>query len=176
MQPVTYSSHRAGYSPITICSTHNFDFVKSRGAVAAFDYKDPDCIDKVREFAPNLQYAWDTISLPASIRICSAVLAPGGRYGSLIRAKLPRNDVNCTYSLGYTAVGERVTKGPDDFLDTSADFEFCKNWIQYVDVLLEQNRLMAHPADVRKGFQNVIDGFDLLRLNKVSGSKLVYVV
>ncbi|KAI0877517.1 chaperonin 10-like protein [Hypoxylon argillaceum] len=37
----------AGYDVIATCSPHNFDYVKSLGAVKAFDYKDPNVTQQV---------------------------------------------------------------------------------------------------------------------------------
>ncbi|KAL2194475.1 chaperonin 10-like protein [Corynascus similis CBS 632.67] len=37
----------AGYDAITTCSKNNFDYVKSLGAISAFDYKDPDVTEKL---------------------------------------------------------------------------------------------------------------------------------
>jgi hypothetical protein len=147
------------------------------GAAAAFDYNDPGCAKKIKQFAnDDLQYVWDTISEPASAKICSDSISAGGTYGSLLNVQFPRDDVKCLYTLGYTVVGEPVTKGPNVYVDTSQDFAFCKKWIEYVEGLLHEGGLKAHPITAKKGFENVLDGVDLLRQNKVSGKKLVYVV
>jgi hypothetical protein len=48
---------------ITACSPRNFGLVKGLGAVEAFDYKDPDCAKKIREYThDNLKLCWDTIA------------------------------------------------------------------------------------------------------------------
>ncbi|EXJ88567.1 hypothetical protein A1O1_05497 [Capronia coronata CBS 617.96] len=167
----------AGYTPITTCSSRNFDLVKALGAAAAFDYKDPDCAAKIKEYTHNnLKYVWDTISLPATTQLCAEVISPGGRYGSLLPVKFPRDDVKCTQTLGYTSVGEPVKKPFADLPDNAADFEFAKKWIAEVESLLQQGRLKVHPLKVGKGLENVLDGLDLLRHDKVSGQKLVYVL
>lgn len=73
-------------------------------------------------------------------------------------------------------MGEPVTKGPVDFPDNTEDFEFCKKWIEYAEDLLQKGQLKIHPIRVNKGLENVLDGIDLLRHDKVSGEKLVYTV
>ncbi|KIX01354.1 uncharacterized protein Z518_09079 [Rhinocladiella mackenziei CBS 650.93] len=167
----------AGYTPITTCSSYNFDLVKSLGAAAAFDYKDPGCVAQIKTFTNGeLKYIWDTISLPATAEFCAEVIAPGGTYGSILGVKFPRDDVKCTFSLGYTAVGEPVKKPTTEKLDNSADFEFMKKWIEAVEPLLQQGRLKVHPPKVGRGLENVLEGCDLLRKDKISGQKLVYTV
>ncbi|EXJ77941.1 hypothetical protein A1O3_09100 [Capronia epimyces CBS 606.96] len=167
----------AGYTPITTCSSRNFDLVKSLGAVAAFDYKDPDVASQIKQFTNNdLHYVWDTISLPASAQLSAEVIAPGGRYGSLLPVKFPRDDVKATDSLGYTAMGEPIERAGYSLPASTADFEFAKNWVTEVEALLQQGRLKVHPHKVGKGLENVFDGLHLLRHDKVSGQKLVYVL
>ncbi|OAP57186.1 hypothetical protein AYL99_07924 [Fonsecaea erecta] len=167
----------AGYTPITTCSPRNFDLVKSLGAVAVFDYNDPECATKIKEYTKNdLKYIWDTISLPKTAQLCSEAISPGGIYGSILEVKFPRTDVKTTFNLGYTAVGEPVKKRFFEKLDNTEDFEFMKKWIEAVEPILEQGRLRVHPPKVDNGLENLLEGLDLLRHDKVSGQKLVYVV
>ncbi|KIX93159.1 uncharacterized protein Z520_11216 [Fonsecaea multimorphosa CBS 102226] len=167
----------AGYTPITTCSPRNFDLVKSLGAVEAFDYNDPECATKIKEYTKNnLKYIWDTISLPQTAQLCSEVISPGGTYGAILNVEFPRKDVRTTYSLGYTATGDPVKKRSFESKDNAKDFEFMKTWIEEVQPILEQGRLKVHPPKVGKGLENVLEGCDLLRHDKVSGQKLVYVL
>jgi len=168
----------AGYTPITTCSPRNFDLVKSLGAAAVFDYHDADCAAKIKEYTKgDLKYVWDTISLPPTAKLCAEVISSGGVYGSILQVEFPRDDVKHTMSLGYTAVGEPVKKG--SFIpspDNAPDFEFAKKWFQIVDPILQQGQLKVHPPKVDKGLENVMEGLDLMRKDKVSGQKLVYVL
>ena len=147
------------------------------GAVAAFDYKDPDCAEKIKQYTNGeLKYIWDTISLPPTAKICAEVIAPGGTYGRVIRVEVPRANVKCTYSNGDTAFGEPVKKGLDHWPDNSEDFKFCKRWIEIVEPLLHEGQLKAHPTRVEQGLENVLDGLDMLRHDEVSAQKMVYVL
>ncbi|KAK5459388.1 hypothetical protein LTS15_003516 [Exophiala xenobiotica] len=167
----------AGYTPIATCSPRNFDFVKSLGAAEAFDYNDPDCAKKIRAYASdNLKYVWDTISLPPTAQICADAIASGGIYGTILKVQLPRDDVACKFSLGYTATGEPVRKWSWDLPDNAGDFEFMKKWMVDVEPILQKGQLKVHPPQVEKGLEHVLEGLDLLRHDKVSGKKLVYVV
>ncbi|KAI1622990.1 zinc-binding oxidoreductase alcohol dehydrogenase [Exophiala viscosa] len=167
----------AGYTPITTCSPRNFDFVKSLGAAETFDYSDPDCAEKIRKYADNnLKYIWDTISLDSSAKICAEAIAPGGICGRILGVKVPRDDIKTTFSLGYTAAGEPVKKPFGDMPDNAKDFEFAKKWIETVEPLLQAGKIKVHPPKVGKGLESVLDGLDLMRNDKVSGHKLVYVL
>ncbi|KAK6380403.1 uncharacterized protein PV06_05451 [Exophiala oligosperma] len=168
----------AGYTPITTCSPRNFGLVKSLGAAEAFDYNDPECAKKIREYTNNnLKYVWDTISLTNTAQICTDAIGPaGGIYGTLLVVKSPRNDVKTTVSLGYTAAGEPIKKWVWDIPDTTEDFEFMKTWLAEVEPMLQQGRVKVHPPKVGKGLENVFEGLDLMRHDKVSGQKLVYVL
>lgn len=162
---------------ITTASPHNFELLKSLGASEAFDYRDPDVVDKIKKYTDgNLRIVWDTIALPPTAKISADVLAPGGSYGAILNVELPRDDVKKTYSLGYTASGEPVKKGGFHKEDTSEDFEFMKRWVAEVEPLIAQGRIKVHPPKVGKGLENIFEGLDLLRNDKVSGQKLVYTV
>lgn len=161
---------------ITTASKRNFELVKSLGAEAAFDYKDPDVTDQIKKYTNgNLKYIWDTIALPPTAEICAAVISPGGTYGAILEVKLPRDDVKQTFSLGYTASGEPVKKWHWDYKDTTADFEFMKKFVREVaEPILAAGKLKGHPPKITQGLENVFEGLDLLKHDKVSGQKLVY--
>lgn len=163
---------------IATASKHNFDLLKSLGAEAVFDYKDADVVDQIKKYTNgNLKYIWDTISLPPTAEICAGVISPGGTYGAILAVKFPRDDVKTTFSLGYTAMGEPVKKRSFYYKDTTEDFEYMKKFVQEVaDPLLAEGRIKVHPPLVNHGLENVFEGIDLLRHDKVSGKKLVYVL
>lgn len=162
---------------ISTSSPRNFDFVKSLGADVVFDYNDPDCTDKIKKFANNnLKLVWDCISTDETAKICSDALVAGGIYGNLLPVKCPREDVESKFTLGYTCVGEPIVKPFFESLDNTADFEFMKGWIQYLEPLIEQGKLKPHPQTVDTGLEKVLDGVNMLRTNQVSATKLVYVV
>lgn len=51
-----------------------------------------------------------------------------------------------------------------------------KKWTSIAESLLEQRKLKVHPTKVGRGWENVLDGTEEIRLGKVSGQKLVYTV
>ncbi|KAK9327502.1 chaperonin 10-like protein [Lipomyces starkeyi] len=166
----------SGYAPITTCSPHNFAMLKSLGAAAVFDYKDPDSVAKIREFANNnLKFAWDTISSESSAKFCADVLSSGGKYAALLDVSAPRDDVDSCWTIAYTAFGEPFEWPPASIPAVAEDYEFGKKWCDDVSKLLLDNKIKAHKQMVGKeGLNGVLEGLQLMRENKVSGEKLVY--
>ena len=168
----------AGYKPITTCSAHNFDYVKSLGAEEAFDYKDSDCAEKIRKYTNDkLKYAWDCIAEGDAIKICADALtsSPGAKYASLIPTKFPRDDVESSSTLAYSAFGEPFDKGWAKSDGSEEDFDFAaKTWVPVAEKYLMDGTLKVHKPRVGSGLENVLDGLDQLKNNKVSGEKLVY--
>jgi NADPH:quinone reductase-like Zn-dependent oxidoreductase len=170
----------SGYRVIATCSPHNFDLVKSYGAEAAFNYKDPEAVEQIKKYADNnLKFVWDTISLKPSAAFCSKVIASGGHYGQILPVDLPnRKDVKQTYSLGYTSVGVPFEMLGRQFgaEETQRDYEFIQKWMSLGEQLLAEKKLKPHPLKIGSGLESVLEGIDLLRNDKVSGQKLVYTV
>ncbi|KKY29233.1 putative zinc-binding oxidoreductase [Phaeomoniella chlamydospora] len=168
----------AGYTVITTCSPKNFDFVKSLGASAVFDYKDPECGKKINEFTGNkLKYAWDTISTEESAAICAQGLSsgPGGHYGTILNPKFPREDVKYTSTLAYMAVGDAFEKFGQQFPAQDSLFEFQQGWVGEVAHLMAEGLIKVHPVSLRQGGLNgILDGFKDMKEGKYSGEKLVY--
>lgn len=86
-----------GLEVIATCSAKNYDLVKSYGAKEAFDYRDPQVVEKIREAAPGLRYVFDTIGNTTS-----------SKTGS--RAICAENGVLCTVRPGKGNT-EEVAKG-----------------------------------------------------------------
>jgi NADPH:quinone reductase-like Zn-dependent oxidoreductase len=85
----------SGCQVITTCSPRNFAFVKSLGAEEAFDYNDPDCAKKIREYTNDkLTRVFDCISEGESPKISSeAISSKGGQVSYLLAPKHDRTDV-----------------------------------------------------------------------------------
>ncbi|KAK9481917.1 chaperonin 10-like protein [Lipomyces starkeyi] len=149
----------------------------SLGAAAFFDYKDPDSVTKICEFANNnLKFAWDTISSESSAKFCADVLSStGGKYAALLDIRAPRDDVDSCWTIAYTIFGEPFAWPPASIPAVAEDYEFGTKWSDIVSKLLLDNKIKAHKQSVGKeGLKGVLEGLQLLRENKVSGEKLVY--
>lgn len=72
----------AGYKVVTVASKHNWDLAKSLGASAVFDYKDPEVIKHVKQWANDqglgpIKKGIDTISDHGSVEKCIDILSDG---------------------------------------------------------------------------------------------------
>jgi NADPH:quinone reductase-like Zn-dependent oxidoreductase len=170
----------SGYKVLTTCSPHNFDYVKSLGADAVFDYRDPECGKKINEATNNsLKLVWDTISLPASAAICAEALSSdsaGARYGTILPVKLPgREDVETVSTFMYTIFNEPFTKVGRDTPAIPEDFEFAKKFFNIAEQLLAEGKLKNHAEKVgRGGLEGALQGLEDMKNDRVSGQKLVY--
>lgn len=133
-------------------------------------------MEDIRAFTEDkLHFIWNTIDSPSAIEICAAVIAPGGRYGTVaFSADFPRADVESSFSVGYTAFGGHVRKATFDKEDCSEDAAFARSWIEEAEALLSRGSIKPHPLQIVRGLGNVLDGLDRLRSGQVSGVKLVY--
>ncbi|KAL7893315.1 GroES-like protein [Trichoderma sp. TUCIM 5745] len=178
---------RSGLTVLTTASPHNFDYLKSLGADACFDYHSPHCAADVRDFVDGkLRHAWDCISTADSAKLCAAALSDdenGGTYASLkpvpgdvITAVNPHVR-NKPFTLVYTIFGEDFTKYGKSFPVSKEDAEFARKFVTMAHELLAAEIIQAAHVDVNrggKGLEGVVVGLDELRHNKVSGTKLVY--
>ena len=167
----------SGANVITTCSERNFPFVKALGAAEAFDYKDPDCAKKIREYTKDsLTHVFDCISEGQSPKICSeAISSKGGAISYLLPAKHDREDVENKHTLAYTITGESFTFGPNDIPAKPEDFEFGKQFWDLSTKLIASKQLSVHPPKLgAQGLKGVFDGLQMLKEGKVSGTKLVY--
>ena len=91
----------SGCKVVTTCSPRNFPFVKALGAAEAFDYNDPECAKKIREYTGDkLTKVFDCISEGDSPKISSeAIGSKGGAVSYLLNPKHDRTDVENKVSL-----------------------------------------------------------------------------
>ena len=146
------------------------------GAAAAFDYNDPTCAQKIKDYTSNsLKYTFDTIDTPRGVEICTEVISPGGAYGTILHSQIPVKNVKNTTSVAYTATGETAVWGRAKE-ENMKDLEFMTFFIEMLEHFLQQGRLKPHPQKLAGVLEDVLDGYDLLRQEKVHGQKLVYQV
>lgn len=179
---------RSGFTVITTCSPTNFDYVKSLGADAIFNSRDPEVGAKIREYTKNeLYYAWDCIGEHGSSKQCADALAseaPEGQqihYGTIFYGQSPpaREDLTFTQSIAYSAGGyafKLVIDGEDvNFPAQPAHLEWMLKWVPVAEKLLLEGKWKSHRLEVREGgLEGVLDGLEDLEAGKVSGMKLTY--
>lgn len=167
----------SGYKVLTTCSPHNFDLVRSLGADAVFDYKDPQSPAEIRKQTDNkLKLVFDCISVEASAKFVEAAISTeGGEHSTLLSVKTGRENINSRLTLGYTAVGEAFKFGDIPFPAKPEDRAFAEKWIAIAEPILAQGKIKVHKPNVGKdGLKGVLEGLQLLKEDKVSGEKLVY--
>jgi NADPH:quinone reductase-like Zn-dependent oxidoreductase len=170
---------RSGLTVITACGSHNFDFVKSYGADAVFDYNDFECGARIRDFSnDDIVHVLDTISERPSASICAdAMSMRGGRYTSILAVDFPRTDCKTDLVMAYSAFSEEYKMGPKGLLQAAMleDHDYCAMFFDLAQDLLAQGKFRPHQVRVGNGgLHGVLEGLDLLRAGKVSGRKLVY--
>lgn len=172
----------SGLKVITTASPHNFEYLKSLGADAVFDYKSPSAANDIRKLTNNsLKLAWDCTGYGIPIA-AGALSSEGGKYVSIVRVK--REDIMAInpnvdgphITSMYTIFGERVSK-LNEIPPIPEEYKFAKKFWELARQLLEENKLHAPRTFVNRGgasFEGILKGLDELRANKVSGGKLVY--
>ncbi|KAI0437716.1 GroES-like protein [Xylaria telfairii] len=172
----------SGLKVIATASPHNFEYLKSLGADAVFDYKSPTVADDIRKYTNNtLQLAWDCTGFGGPI-VAGSLSSEGGKYASIM--PVPKEEVIAInpnvdgphVTLMYSIFGERFVKG-DETPAKPEEFEFAKTFWEISRRLLEEGKLKAPRTIVNKGgdgLEGILQGLDELRADKVSGGKLVY--
>jgi len=175
----------SGCQVLTTCSPHNFDYVKSLGADAVFDYNSQTCVKDIKDFTDdNLAYVLDCISERGAPEICLGAMsdALNGRYASIgpvpaekVAAFNP--NVDHTLVLGQRAFGHDIIMRGRTLPADPASLYFAKMFWELTRQLLEEGKIKVHNFSVNeggKGLTGVLSGLKLLKERKVSAKKLVY--
>jgi NADPH:quinone reductase-like Zn-dependent oxidoreductase len=142
---------------VTTASPKNFDLVKSRGADAVFDYRDPECAAKIRAYTKDsLRYVFNTVSGDASIKICAESFpASSTEELSLVSllpvSNFPRADVKTSNILAYTSFGEGFSKFGMDFPPMKEHYESGVRFWGIAEELIRQGKVVPHPVAQRAG-------------------------
>ncbi|KAG8818006.1 hypothetical protein FRC17_011004 [Serendipita sp. 399] len=166
----------AGYKVVTVASSRNWDLVKSLGASAVLDYKDPEVVQKIRNWADTegggkLTKGLDTISENGSIETCIEILK-GGQHATLFTLlpapkNLDKKDVRVEGMIIYAALKPK----------NEADFKWLADWNTRLPSLIEEGKLFKIvPLKRFQGFSQLLDAIDYVRQGKVSGEKVVLTV
>ncbi|KAH6606914.1 hypothetical protein Trco_006067 [Trichoderma cornu-damae] len=177
----------SGYKVITTASPHNFDYLKSLGADAVFDYQSATVVDDIIAAAGGeLTLAWDCISEGDSPRICASSLSDkGGKLGTLlpvdaatVHAINPNVDAP-VLTVGYTIFGRPFNRWGAYTEGRPEDHEFAKKWRDLSEQLFREGKAKPSKIEVNRGgsgLEGVLVGLEEMRQGKVSGRKLIYSV
>ena len=67
----------------------------------------------------------------------------------------------------FTFFGKRFEASPKDYKSAQEFLKLCCT-------LIKDGKIKPHPIAQKGGMENIVDGLDLLRTNKVSGQKLCF--
>ena len=175
----------SGLDVIAVCSSRNFEYVKSLGATTVFDYNSPTCAADIKTYTNgNIQHALDCVSEGDSVRLTiESMNSDSGIYCNLLN--LEREETTDLYNpriqakwvLGYTAVGEYFVLDDHEYAAKPEDEVFARDLWRRSSHLLENRSVRAHRHAVNKygcGFDGILAGLDAMRHGKISGEKLVY--
>ncbi|TBU65354.1 GroES-like protein [Dichomitus squalens] len=172
----------SGYKVVTTASPRNFELVRSLGADAVFDYKDPEVVSKIKAATgDSVSVALDTISENGSQTISAESLGPSGGKVVLVLTQDPnatsRKDVQFKETLIYTALG-RGFPWPinNHHFDVShEDTAHMVAFLEKVSQLVKDGGVKSLPVKLWEGGLPAIpDGLQYMREGKVSAQKIVY--
>ncbi|KAF3003938.1 hypothetical protein E8E14_003078 [Neopestalotiopsis sp. 37M] len=170
----------AGYKVMTTCKADRFDYVKSLGAEFAVDYTEEDAAKRIREYSNNqLRHVWDTISNEQSASFCANALStspsPELLYGTLNPVQNPRQNVNTTNTIMYTAFGRDFRFGQQEISRKPEDYDFAESFLVLAEKILSQGLLKPHIHDTQEGgLEGIVKGLQMLETGHTSKGKLVY--
>lgn len=178
----------------TTASPRNFDYLRSLGADAVYDYNDGDAetlAARIRDATGGaLALAWDCSPTPESARTCALAMknSDGDKdetkalYSSLlpidpavVKGANPRADSEWT--LGYTAFGEEFSRMGKVFPAKPEDRAFAAEFWERSRELLAAGTVKVARTAVDQGgagVEGILRGLDDLKEGRVSGTKLVY--
>ncbi|KAF6816579.1 Protein TOXD 4 [Colletotrichum plurivorum] len=176
----------SGYRVVATASPHNFDYLKSLGAEAVFDYKSSTVAKDIRKHTgDNLKLAWDCTGYGALVCAGAMSEAKGGKYATIVGGITTKEQIQGVNgkvdgphaTLMYSIFGERFLKGGSETPAKPEELEFAARFWEVARGLLADGKLKAPQTFVNRGgegLQGVLKGMDELRQNKISGGKLVY--
>ncbi|KAI1179081.1 GroES-like protein [Nemania sp. FL0916] len=157
----------AGYEVITTCSPRNFDYVKSLGAVKAFDYNDPNVIEKVASELDQGECAGIYMAAGSNAAACKVSAASKQKPPVASSNPVSPGDVPEGVTAKFT-FGAGV--GPEAFAET-----LPATFGGYLpEALAKGVYKIAPPPRVanKKGLDGIQEAMDILK-GGVSASKLV---
>ncbi|KAL5355555.1 chaperonin 10-like protein [Aspergillus floccosus] len=172
-----------GHIPITTCSPQNWPLARKYGAAEVFDYKAPDCGQKIKAYTRNsLRYVLDPFTDSKSIPLCTTAMGrAGGRYACLEMYPdylLEKKTLKVGFVMGPALLGHRLELDYGYERDVDPEMRrFGIRWYRSIQWLLDHDQLKHHPLRVLPGrFDAILRGIELLKSKSVSGEKLVVAI
>ncbi|KAF9510972.1 hypothetical protein BS47DRAFT_1383704 [Hydnum rufescens UP504] len=163
----------AGLKIVSTASPHNHALLKSLGADAVFDYKDPEVAQKIKDWAQpsgGLTIALDCISEHGSTKL--VIDSFGGNSGKVVHILAVKPEEGWPSNVKL----ERFLLY-DALVVDSKDFWTLNEWHKVISSLVEKGQVKnVIPTKITQGIEQIPEGLDLLRQGKVSAQKLAYTV
>lgn len=182
----------AGLKVITTCSPKSNAFVKSRGADEVFDYRSPTVGADINRYTENkLLYVFDCIAEDDTACICAAAVSTAppagvkpkinllqGVFSENPDAQPRKDDVEWSLTWGYRNFGVKYIEADGSESEARPqDYERTSQFFEETMRLFKKGKLVPHPHELREGGLNgIMQGFQDMKDNKISGVKLVYKV
>lgn len=174
----------SGLTVIATASPHNFDFLKSLGADAVFDYHSPTCGTDIKEYTQGkLQYAWDCAGGGEVLILEALSHTQPSKYGviNMPNEELLKNKSSLVdgplITVAYNIFNELYIFAGNEMPPKADELEFATGFFELTAKLLESGTIKPLKFVANKtgdGLEGVIKGMDELRAGRVSGTKLVY--
>ncbi|KAI1770515.1 zinc-binding dehydrogenase [Hypoxylon cercidicola] len=174
----------AGLFVITTGSTKNHQLLKSFGADAVVDYKDPDWPEQVRKLSHDgLEHVFDCISEHGTPEAATRALSPtkGGFIVTLlpvnhIREKLDNKKIRMEATIIYTVFERPLNYGAFDNYGgpTPQDKATWEKYLTLLPELLSSGKIKPNPVRELGGINEILAGFEEQMQGKVSAEKLIY--
>lgn len=174
----------SGLNVIATSSLHNFDYLRSLGADAVFDYRSPTAASDIKTYTQNLlRYVWDCTGQGA--QQCAAAMSDKllGKYGNIV--PVDQNVLHQTnpqvrgpsWTLGYDAFGEDARYG-DMIRPASPDeLEFSKMFWELSRQLFADGTVKPIRVNINRhgaGLEGVLKELHDAKEGKVTGQRLIY--
>ncbi|KAI1471841.1 GroES-like protein [Daldinia caldariorum] len=174
----------AGAFVIATGSSQNHELLKSLGADAVINYKDPNWTEEVRKLTHNgLELVLDCISQPSTVEAVSKTLSPtkGGHIVTTlavdkIREKIENEKVKLESTIVYTVFGRPIKYDSFDNCGepTPQDKALWEKYLAMLPELLSKGKIKPNKVRERGGLDSILAGLKEHQEGKVRAEKLVY--
>ncbi|KAI0880207.1 zinc-binding dehydrogenase [Annulohypoxylon maeteangense] len=174
----------AGAFVVATGSARNHELLKSLGADAVVDYKDPDWPEHVRKLThDHLEFAFDCISENGTTEAIVRSLSPekGGHVVAIlpvneIRDKIENEKIKLESTIVYTVFERPRSFGAFDNCGyaTPGDKALWEKYLAILPELLSSGKLKPNRARELGGLDDILSGFEKQQDGNVSAEKLVY--
>ncbi|KAI0070949.1 GroES-like protein [Panus rudis PR-1116 ss-1] len=175
-------AHLAGYRVVSLASPRNFELVKTFGADAVFDYKDPDVVSKVKAATgDSIHRGFDTISKSSSQILSAKFFAPSP--GKLIVILIPEStvkdikpDLDLQLTLIYTVQGRSFDFFNTYFETSLEDKAHMVQFLKKVPGLVKEGKVRPNPVKLwpGTGLETIHEGMQYMKEGKISVEKVVH--